>query len=147
MGATIDDLARTLPADYVCHARKVRRDLQALEARFALYCDRVDGQVRWKLVEGFNRVPAVQFSATVLMALIFIRGLARPLEGTAIKESLDSALVKAEAALPEAAGQYVRTLRGWFSAGLGQHKNYREHRDKIDRLAMAARSRWFAITQ
>jgi hypothetical protein len=33
---------------------------------FPLYTDRVDGQVRWKLVEGFSRVPAVQFWATEL---------------------------------------------------------------------------------
>ncbi len=136
-GATIDELARSLPADYTCHARTIRRDFYALETRFPLYTDHVDRQVRWRLVEGFNRVPAVQFSPTELMALIFTRDLARPLKGTAINESLDSALVKAEAGLPEAAGQYIQTLQGWFSAGLGPHKNYREHRDKIDQLARA----------
>jgi len=86
-GATIEELTRSLPADYACHARTVRRDIQALEARFPIYTDRVDGQVRWKLVAGFNRVPAIQFSATELMALIFTRDLARPLEGTPIDDS------------------------------------------------------------
>jgi predicted DNA-binding transcriptional regulator YafY len=107
-GATIDDLAKSLPEDYACHPRTIRRDLEALETRFPLYTDRVNGQVRWKLVEGFNRVPALQFSSTELMALAFTRDLARPLDGTPIKESLDSAFRKVTAALPNAAEEYIR---------------------------------------
>ena len=136
-GATIEGLVRALPADFACCSRTVRRDLQALEARFPIYTDHVDGQVRWKLVEGFSRVPAVQFSATELMALVFTRDLARPLEGTPIKESIDSALVKAAGALPAGAEEFVHSLHGWFSAGIGPHKVYREHRAKIDQLARA----------
>jgi predicted DNA-binding transcriptional regulator YafY len=136
-GATIEMLARSLPRDYACHPRTIRRDLQALEARFPIYTDRVDGQVRWKLVEGFSRVPAVQFSATELMALVFSRDLARPLEGTPIKESIDSALVKAASALPAGAEEFVMGLQGCFSAGIGPYKSYREHREKIDQLARA----------
>ena len=136
-GATIEELTRSLPPDYACCARTVRRDLQALEARFPIYTDRVDGQIRWKLVEGFNRVPAVQFSATELMALVFTRDLARPLEGTPIKESIDSALVKAAGALPAGAEEFVQSLHGWFSAGIGPHKVYQEHRRTIEQLARA----------
>jgi len=136
-GATIAELVRSLPADFACCSRTVRRDLQALEARFPIYTDHVDAQVRWKLVEGFSRVPAVQFSATELMALVFTRDLALPLEGTPIKESIDSALVKAAGALPAGAEEFVHSLHGWFSAGIGPHKVYREHRAKIDKLARA----------
>jgi predicted DNA-binding transcriptional regulator YafY len=136
-GATIEELAQALPADYACHERTIRRDLQALEAAFPLYTDRVDGQVRWKLVDGFSRVPALQFSSTELMALVFTRDLAKPLEGTPIKDSLDSALAKVTGALPAAAEEYVRNLSGWFSAGIGSHKNYREHREIIDQLSRA----------
>lgn len=136
-GATIEELTRSLPADYACCARTVRRDLQALEATFPIYTDHVDGQVRWKLVEGFNRVPAVQFSAMELMALVFTRELARPLEGTPIKESIDTALIKAAGALPSGAEEFVHSLQGWFSAGIGPHKVYSKHRAKIDQLARA----------
>ncbi len=136
-GATIEELAQSLPEDYACNPRTIRRDLQALEACFPIYTDRVDGQVKWKLVEGFSRVPALQFSATELMALVFTRDLARPLEGTPIKDSLDSALVKAEGALPAEAGEYLSNLQGVFSAGIGPHKRYREHRETIDQLAQA----------
>jgi predicted DNA-binding transcriptional regulator YafY len=136
-GATIEELAQSLPEDYACHPRTIRRDLDALQARFPIYTDRVDSQVRWKLVEGFSRVPAVQFSATELMALVFSRDLARPLEGTPIKDSLDSALVKAEGALPAEAEEYLKSLQGTFSAAIGPHKRYREHRETIDHLARA----------
>ena len=136
-GATIEGLAQSLPEDYARHPRTIRRDLAALEARFPLYTDTVDGRVRWKLVDGFSRVPALQFSSTELMALVFTSGLARPLEGTPIKESLDSALLKVKNALPATAEDYLQTLQGWFSAGIGAHKSYREHREKIDQLARA----------
>jgi len=136
-GATIEDLLRHLPADFTCNARTVRRDLQALEAIFPIYTDRIDGKMRWKLIQGFSRVPAVQFSATELMAMVFTRDLARPLEGTPIKESLDSALAKASAVLPAAARAYLEALQGAFSAGLGPHKHYRQHRETIDQLARA----------
>jgi predicted DNA-binding transcriptional regulator YafY len=136
-GATIEELAGSLPEDYACHLRTIRRDLEALQVCFPLYTDRVDGEVRWKLVEGFSRVPAVQFSATELMALVFTRDLARPLDGTPIKDSLDSALVKAEGALPAEAEEYLRNLQGAFTAAIGPHKRYREHRETIDHLARA----------
>jgi predicted DNA-binding transcriptional regulator YafY len=136
-GATIEELVRSLPEDFACCARTVRRDLDALGARFPVYTDRVDGQVRWKLVEGFNRVPAVQFSATELMALIFTTDLARPLEGTPIKQAIDSAIAKASGALPQEAEEFAHSLLGCFSAGIGPHKIYQEHREKIDQLARA----------
>ncbi|HTY63834.1 MAG TPA: WYL domain-containing protein [Acidobacteriota bacterium] len=136
-GATIEELTQSLPEDYACSTRTIRRDLQALEVCFPVYTEQVEGQSRWKLVEGFNRVPALQFSATELMALVFTRDLAKPLEGTPIKESLDSALAKVTAALPASAGEYIQNLQGWFSAGIGPHKNYMEHREKIDQLARA----------
>jgi predicted DNA-binding transcriptional regulator YafY len=136
-GATIEEIAQSLSKDYACHLRTIRRDLQALEVRFPVYTDRADGKVRWKLVEGFNRVPAVQFSATELMALTFTRGLARPLDGTPIKDSLDSALAKATSALPSSAEEYVNQLQGWFTAGIGPHKRYARHRETIDHLARA----------
>jgi hypothetical protein len=51
------------------------------------------------MVEGYQSVPQLHFSQTELMALVFSRDLLKPLEGTAIKESLDSALNKASSAL------------------------------------------------
>jgi hypothetical protein len=51
-GATIGELIRSLPEDYACHTRTIRRDLQAFYVRFPIYIDYVDGCVRWKMVTG-----------------------------------------------------------------------------------------------
>ncbi len=96
-------------------------------SRFPIYTEHVDGHVRWKLVEGFSRVPALQFSATELMARVFTRDLTMPLEGTPIKDSIDSALVKVAGALPVSAEEYMQNLHGWFSAGIGPHRFTRSY--------------------
>jgi predicted DNA-binding transcriptional regulator YafY len=124
----------------------VRRDLEALEgAGFPLFSERVDGEVRWKLMEGFRHVPALAFSPTELMALTFSRSLLKPLEGTQVHGALDSALGKAASALPPPGVGYVRRLQDLFAVGLGPHKSYREHRQTVDRLTEAigrARTVW-----
>ena len=49
-------------------------------------------------MEGFRNIPALSFSPTELMSLIFSQNLLKPLEGTEIQASLNSALNKAAAA-------------------------------------------------
>jgi predicted DNA-binding transcriptional regulator YafY len=137
-GATLDELARALPPEYPKNLRTLRRDLAAIEeAGFPLVTDRSDGQPRWKLMDEFRRVPAPGFSATELMALTLSRNLLRPLEGTGVHASLQSALHKAAAALPLPALEYVRRLEDFFSVGLGPHKTYRQHRETLDTLNAA----------
>lgn len=137
-GATLAELGAALPAGLPRHPRTLRRDLAALEgAGFPLYTDRADGQVRWKLVEGFRRAPALQLSPTELMALTVSRGLLRPLEGTQVHAALESALRKATAALPAPGQGYLAALEGVLAVGLGPHKRYREHRETVARLSAA----------
>jgi predicted DNA-binding transcriptional regulator YafY len=137
-GATLSELAEALPADFVRHHRTIRRDLEALEAaEFPLLTERREGRVVWKLLEGFHNIPALNFSASELMALTFSRGLLRPLEGTQLQVALDSALSKAAAALPAPGHTYLKQLDGLFAIGLGPHKSYKEHRETIDRLTEA----------
>jgi predicted DNA-binding transcriptional regulator YafY len=71
------------------------------------------------------------------MALAVSRDLLRPLEGTALRSALDSAVPKATAALPPGGPELVRQMRDWLSVHLGPYKPYRKHRDTIDRLARA----------
>ena len=61
-GATIEELTRFLPADFACNARTIRRDLQALEATFPIYTDRVDGRVRWKMIGILFLVPDTKWT-------------------------------------------------------------------------------------
>lgn len=137
-GLTLEELAAALPPDYVKHSRTLRRDLYALEAAgFPLVNERADGQVRWRLMDGFRRIPAIAFSPTELMALLMSRHLLKPLDGTEVQAALDSALNKAAAALPPPANVYADQLQGVFSVGLGPHKIYRRHRETIDKLTQA----------
>ena len=135
-GATLQDLVSSLPDDFPKNPRTIRRDLESLEfAGFPIVTDQINGRTRWKLMEGFRDIPALGFSATELMALVFSRNLLKPLEGTEIQASLSSALNKAAAALPPQGHEYVRGLEKVFSVGLGPHKSYRQHKETIDRIS------------
>ncbi len=137
-GLTLDELVESVPDDYPKNSRTVRRDLEALEAvGFPLVTDRVHGQTRWQLMEGFRDIPALGFSATELMALLLSRNLLKPLEGTEIEALINSALSKAATALPPQGHEYVRSMEQVFSVGLGPHKSYRHHRQTIDLISQA----------
>jgi predicted DNA-binding transcriptional regulator YafY len=137
-GRSLQELVDNLPDDYPKNARTVRRDLEALEAvGFPLVVEKHNGVTRWRLMEGFRDIPALGFSATELMALLLSRNLLKPLEGTEIAESLNSALSKASAALPPQGHEYVRSMEQMFTVGLGPHKNYREHKQTINLISQA----------
>ena len=137
-GLTVQEMADRLPADYLRHHRTVRRDIEALEAvGFPLVNERVDGQVRWRLMDGFHDIPALGFSTTELMALVMSRSLLKPLEGTQVQAALDSALQKAASVLPPASHDYLQQINSVFAVGLGPHKQYRGHRQTIDLLTLA----------
>ena len=138
LGRSLQELVENVPDDYPKNARTVRRDLEALEAAgYPLVADRMNGQTRWRLMEGFRNIPALGFSATELMALTFSRNLLKPLDGTEIQASLNSALNKVAAALPPQGHEYVRSMEQMFSVGLGPHKSYREHKKTIDLISQA----------
>lgn len=137
-GLTLAQLVEAIPAGLTRHPRTVRRDLAALEAsHFPLLTERVDGEVRWRLLDGFKNIPALRLSPTELMALAFSQQLLTPLQGTLIAASLNSALTKINAAIPAGGTDYLQRLDQWFSVGLGPHKNYRHHRETIDILSQA----------
>jgi predicted DNA-binding transcriptional regulator YafY len=140
-GLSLQELVSSLPEDYARHHRTVRRDLEALELQFPLIVEARHGRSHWRLPEGYRGVPQLAFSPTELMALVFSRDLMKPLDGTPVKTSLDSAVAKAEAALPAAAADHVRRLRDCLSVGLGPHKRYRQHRETIAKLAQAVEQR------
>ncbi len=124
----------------------MRRDLQALEALFPLVTERRDGKTVWRLLDGYKRALQLTFSQTELMALVFSKDLLRPLDGTELKASPDSALQKMNAALPAEGASFLGNLRDFFSVGFGPHKKYREHRETIEALTRAiSRSRTVQI--
>lgn len=137
-GRSLQDLVDAVPDDYPKNPRTVRRDLEALAAAgFPLVTERRNGQTRWCLMEGFRDIPALGFSPTELMALVLSRSLLKPLEGTEIAESLDSALGKAAMALPAQGHQYLQAMERMFSVGIGPHKDFRRHKQTIDLISRA----------
>jgi predicted DNA-binding transcriptional regulator YafY len=141
-GLTLAELAAGLPADFPRHLRTLRRDLDALEsAGFPLVVERNGGRSRWRLLDGFRRLPALGFAPSELMAMVLSRDLLRPLEGTHIHGALDSALAKASAALPPAGLDFVRQMRDFLSVRFGPHKTYRAHRAIVDRASRAIAER------
>jgi len=137
-GLTLEQLTRALDPGSTRHPRTLRRDLAAIEATgWPLVTERVDGQVRWKLLEGFRNIPALRFSPTELMALTVSRRLIAPLEGTELHTSLQSALGKASAALTPQGLELAQQLEHTFSVGLGPHKRYRNHREVVERITQA----------
>jgi predicted DNA-binding transcriptional regulator YafY len=136
-GASLSELAASLPEDYARHHRTIRRDLSALESVYPLMTERIDGRTRWKLIDGFRRLPALGFAPTELIALILGSELLKPLEGTHIHAALGSALAKVSAALPLSGAAFVKQMRQFLSVSLGSHKTYREHPETVDALSRA----------
>jgi predicted DNA-binding transcriptional regulator YafY len=137
-GATLHELADAVPKDFSRHVRTIRRDLAALEsAGYPIVTERDGAQTRWRLLDGFRRIPALGFVPTELMALALGRDLLKPLDGTHLHAALDSALAKASAALPPSGLAFVKQMRETLSVSLGSHKTYREQRQTVDALARA----------
>jgi predicted DNA-binding transcriptional regulator YafY len=136
-GATLQELSDALPPDLARHTRTIRRDLEALESTFPLITEHRNGQTYWRLMDGYTNVLPLALSTTELMALVFSKDLLKPLDGTQIKISLDSALNKATAALSAGGAAYVKQMHSYFSVGMGPHKTYRQHRQTIDQLSRA----------
>jgi predicted DNA-binding transcriptional regulator YafY len=137
-GATLEEVARSLPGDYSRHHRTVRRDLAALEAAgFPIVTESAGGRTRWRLMDGFRRIPALGFAPTELMALVLGGELLKPLEGTHVHAALGSALAKVSAALPPSGAAFVKEMGRFLSVSLGPHKTYRERPETVDALSRA----------
>ena len=70
-GATLAELADAVPPDYSRHPCTIRRDLESLELLSPILCERVDGRTGWRFMDGYRNLPALCFSPSELMALIF----------------------------------------------------------------------------
>jgi len=81
-GKNLQEIADTLPRDYPKHLRTIRRDVDALEAAgHPIINERVNGHVRWRLIEGYRNLPAINFSSSECAALLMAQHLLKPLKG------------------------------------------------------------------
>jgi|ERR1700728_238930 len=85
-------------------------------------------------MEGFHAEAPVSLTLTEQMALYFSKGLFKPLQGTPIHESLESALQKIGSALPPQSFQFLRGLDQAISVRTLGFKNYTLSKDVIAAL-------------
>jgi len=75
-GKTLQEIADELPRDYPKHIRTIRRDVEALGAAgHPIINERVNGQTRWQLIEGYRNLPAINFSSSEFAALMIAQHL------------------------------------------------------------------------
>ncbi|MFZ3278944.1 MAG: WYL domain-containing protein [Candidatus Sulfotelmatobacter sp.] len=123
--------------------RTVQRDIAVLEAAgFPVTSEGRNGTVRWHFMEGFRVEAPVSLTLTEQMALYFSKGLLKPLQGTPIHASLDSALQKIGAALPPQSFQFLRGLEQGVAVRTAGFKDYSRSRDVLDVLMRSVRHKF-----
>ncbi len=93
-------------------------------------------------MEGFHAETPVSLTLNEQMALYFSKGLLKPLEGTPIHGSLDSALQKIGAALPPQSFEFLRGLDHAVSVRTAGFKDYSRSREVLDVLTRAVRHKF-----
>jgi predicted DNA-binding transcriptional regulator YafY len=131
-------LGRTLAqlrAELGVGKRTVQRDITVLErAGFPITSEQRNGTGVWRFMEGFHAETPVSLTLTEQMALYFGKGLLKPLQGSPIYESLESALQKIGSALPPQSFQFLRGLDQAISVQTAGFKDYTRSKDVINVL-------------
>jgi predicted DNA-binding transcriptional regulator YafY len=134
MGRTLAQLASELGVT----KRTVQRDLEILtSAGFPVTSEMRNGTVFWHFMEGFHAEAPIAFTLTEQMALYFSKGLFKPLQGTPMYESLESAMQKIGSQLPAQSFKFLRGLDQGISVSSFGLKDYSHSKDVIQALTRA----------
>jgi predicted DNA-binding transcriptional regulator YafY len=118
--------------------RTVQRDLEVIgEAGFPVTSELRNGTVFWRFVEGFAPQSPITLTLTEQMALYFSRGLFKPLAGTPMYESLESAMHKIGSQLPPQGLRFLREMGAAISVSSFGGKDYSRSRQVIEALTHA----------
>jgi predicted DNA-binding transcriptional regulator YafY len=118
--------------------RTVQRDIEVLTAAgFPVTSDVRNGTVFWHFMEGFHAEVPISLNLTEQMALYFSKGLFKPLKGTPIYESLESAIQKIGSQLPAQGFKFLRGLDQGISVSSFGWKDYSHSTEVIDALTRA----------
>jgi len=118
--------------------RTVQRDIAVLtEAGIPVTSDMRNGTVFWHLMEGFHAEAPISFTLTEQMALYFSKGLFKPLQGTPIYESLETAIQKIGSQLPAQSFRFLRGLGQGISVSNFGLKDYSHSKEVINALTQA----------
>jgi predicted DNA-binding transcriptional regulator YafY len=134
LGRTLVQLA----AELGVAKRTVQRDIEVLtEAGFPVTSDMRNGTVFWHFMEGFHAEVPIALTLTEQMALYFSKGLFKPLQGTPIYESLESAIQKIGSQLPAQSFKFLRGLDQGIAVSSFGWKDYSHSKEVIDALTRA----------
>lgn len=134
MGRTLAQLAGELAVT----KRTVQRDIEVLSvAGFPVTSETRNGTVFWHFMEGFHAEAPIALTLTEQMALYFIRGLFKPLQGTPIYESLETAMQKIGLQLPAQSFRFLRGLDQGISVSSFGLKDYSHSKEVIEALTRA----------
>jgi len=104
--------------------------------------DTRNGTIFWHFIEGFRAESAVSLTLTELMALYYSRGLLRPLQGSDLYDSIESAMQKIGATLPAESLRLMRDLEGAIAVSTFGWKDYTHSREVIEKLTKALLHRY-----
>ena len=139
IGRTLAQLANELGVT----KRTVQRDLEVLTtAGFPVTSDMRNGTVFWHFMEGFHAEMPIALTLTEQMALYFSKGLFKPLQGTPMYESLESAMQKIGSQLPAQSFQFLRGLDQGISVSSFGLKDYSHSEEVLEVLTRAVFQRF-----
>ena len=122
--------------------RTVQRDIEVLsDAGFPVTSEMRNGTVFWHFIEGFHAEAPIALTLTEQMALYFSKGLFKPLQGTPIYESLESAIQKIGSQLPAQSFKFLRGLDQGISVSNFGLKDYSHSKEVIRALTYAVFNR------
>jgi proteasome accessory factor B len=134
LGRTLAQLASELGVA----KRTVQRDIEVLSVvGFPVTSETRNGTVFWHFMEGFHTEAPIALTLTEQMALYFSKGLFKPLQGSPIYESLESAIQKIGSHLPAQSFKFLRGLDQGVSVSSFGWKDYSHSKEVIDALTRA----------
>ena len=134
LGRTIGQLSGELGVT----KRTVQRDLEVLTAAgFPVTSDMRNGTVFWHFMEGFHAEAPIALTLTEQMALYFSKGLFKPLQGSPIYESLESAIQKIGSQLPAQSFSLLRGLENALAVRTFGFKDYTRSKQTIEAMTRA----------
>jgi predicted DNA-binding transcriptional regulator YafY len=134
LGRTIGQLSGELGVT----KRTVQRDIEVLTtAGFPLTSDMRNGTVFWHFMEGFHAEAPIALTLTEQMALYFSKGLFKPLQGSPIYESLESAIQKIGSQLPAQSFGLLRGLENALAVRTFGFKDYTRSKQTIEAMTRA----------
>ena len=119
--------------------RTIYRDLQALmDAGYPLVNERLpDGQVGYRFVSGYSKIPPLTLSLDELMTLYLCRGQLDFLAGTPFQDDLEAIFTRLRSMLPPRSVAHLERIAEAFSPRFQGYKDYSSQRQILIDLRQA----------